>query len=111
MKKLYSKKGQVAAIGAIIALVVGLAVATLIQIFTGVLGGQTYQLTEAKIDAITNTTIKQYIKDSVVAGFNAQKQNAEFMPIVGLAVLTAVILSLFLGFTNVGGMGGRGSAL
>ena len=80
MKKLYSKKGQVAAIGAIIALVVGLAVATLIQIFTGVLGGQTYQLTESKIDAITNTTIKQYIKDSVVAGFNAQKQKAEFMP-------------------------------
>lgn len=102
--KLYEKKGQAAAVNAIITLAVGLAVITMIQIFTGVLSGQTYQLAEEKIDAITNTTIKEYVKGGIISSFSAQKQNADFTPIVGLAVITAIVLMLILGFTNVGGM-------
>lgn len=101
---IYKKDGQAGVVGAVITLSVGLSVVTLIQIFTGVLGGQTYQISEAKIDDITNTTIKGYIKDSIVAGFSAQKQNAEFLPIIGLAMVTALVMGLVLGFG--GGMGG-----
>ena len=108
-KKLYEKKGQSGAVGAIITLVVGMGVAVLLLIFVGTLGGQTYQLTESKIDGITNTTIKNYVKDSVVSGFSALKTVSDYLPIVGLAVIIAVVLALVLGFTRVGQ--GGGSAL
>lgn len=107
--KLYEKKGQSGAVGAIITLVVGMGVAVLLLIFVGTLGGQTYQLTESKIDGITNTTIKNYVKDSVVSGFSALKTVSDYLPIVGLAVIIAVVLALVLGFTRVGQ--GGGSAL
>lgn len=107
--KLYEKKGQSGAVGAIITLVVGMGVAVLLLIFVGTLGGQTYQLTESKIDEITNTTIKNYVKDSVVSGFSALKTVSDYLPIVGLAVIIAVVLALVLGFTRVGQ--GGGSAL
>ena len=109
MKELYEKKGQSGAVGAIITLVVGMGVAVLLLIFVGTLGGQTFQLTESKIDAITNTTIKNYVKDSVVSGFSALKTVSDYLPIVGLAVIIAVVLALVLGFTRVGA--GGGSAL
>lgn len=106
-KELYEKKGQSGAVGAIITLVVGMGVAVLLLIFVGTLGGQTFQLTESKIDAITNTTIKNYVKDSVVSGFSALKTVSDYLPIVGLAVIIAVVLSLILGFTRIGGSGGQ----
>lgn len=52
-KPIFEVSGQsVGAVGAIIALVVGVGVATLILIFVGVLGGQAYQISEAQIDKI-----------------------------------------------------------
>jgi len=54
MKK-YNKKGQAAgAVGAIITLVMGVAIATLLMVFTGALGGQTYNLVEPDINEIGN---------------------------------------------------------
>lgn len=107
----YEAEGQsMGAVGAIIGLIVGVGVATLVLIFVGVLGGQTYELTEDKIDAISNTTIKNYVKDSVVSGFSALKQTGDYMPIIVLAVIIAIVLSLVLGFTAFG-RGGAGSAL
>jgi hypothetical protein len=110
-EKLYEKKGQAAAVNAIITLAVGLAVVTMIQIFTGVLSGQTYELAEDKIDNITDTEIQGYVKDGIKSAFSAQKQNADFTPIVGLAVITAIVLMLILGFSNLGGMSYGGRAL
>lgn len=110
MYKKYEKKGQMGGVvGSIIALIVGVGVATLVLIFVGTLGGQTYQLTESKIDAITNTTIKRYIKDGVVSGFSALKQTADYMPLIVLAIIIALVLGLVL---SMGGLGrGGGSAL
>jgi hypothetical protein len=56
--KPYFKKGNIAAVGAvsaIITLIVGVAVATLVLIFTGALGGQTYNLVEPQINDIYGT--------------------------------------------------------
>ena len=110
-KPLYEAKGQtMGAVGAIIGLIVGVGVATLVLIFVGVLGGQTYQLTEAKIDEITNTTIKNYVKDSVVSGFSALKQTGDYLPIIVLAVIISLVLMLVLSFTAFGAGGGRGGS-
>lgn len=111
-EKFYEKKGQSAgAVGAIITLIVGVGVAVLVLIFVGTLGGQTYELTEDKIDAITNTTIQNYVKDSVVSGFSALKQTGDYLPIIVLAVVIALVMALVLGFTAIGGGMHGGSAL
>jgi len=54
----YKKKGQAAgAVGSIITLVMGVAVATLLLIFTGTLGGSTYSLVEEDLNGIGNHSI------------------------------------------------------
>ena len=111
-KELFKAKGQtMGAVGAVIGLIVGVGVATLVLIFVGVLGGQTYQLSESKIDEITNTTIKNHVKDGIVSGFSAMEQTADYLPIIVLAVIISLVLVLVLGFTNFSAGGGRGSAL
>lgn len=111
---LFYEEGQInAAVGGVVMLIVGVGVATLVLIFVGSLGGQTYQLVESDIDAITNTTIKESIKNSIVSGFEGLEQTGKFLPIVVLAVIIAIVLSLVLTF-GMGGMYGgayRGSAL
>lgn len=111
-KQLYQKKGQVAggAVGNLIALIVGVGVGTLVLIFVGTLGGQTYNLTEADIDAINDTTIKTSVKSSITSGFQALEQTGNYMPIIVLAVVIFLVLSLVLGFTAFGGGGSRGGA-
>jgi len=53
----YEASGQsFGAVGAIVGLIVGVGIATLVIIFVGTLGGQTYQLTESKIEAIGNNS-------------------------------------------------------
>lgn len=113
-KTLYEKKGQMTggAIGAIIMLIVGVGVSVLVLIFVGALGGQTYELVEPDIDAITNTTVREHVRDSIISGFEALETTGDYLPIIVLAVVIAVVLTLVLGFTAFsGGFGGRGSAL
>lgn len=108
---LYKKEGQAGmAVGSIITLIVGVGVAVLVLIFVGSLGGQTYELVEADIDAISNTTIKTSVKNSIVSGFEALEQTGDYLPIVVLAVIIALVLALVLGFTAFGGGIGRGGS-
>ena len=112
VKPLYMKEGQTGgAVGAIITMIVGVGVAVLVMIFVGSLGGQTYELVEPDIVAITNETIEDAVKAGIVAGFDALQQTGEYLPIIVLAVVIALVLSLVLGFTAFGGGGMRGSAL
>lgn len=110
---LYQKKGQAqGAVGQLIALIVGVGVATLVLIFVGTLGGQTYNLTEADIDNISDATIKASVKSSITSGFEALEQTGNYMPIIVLAVVIFLVMSLVLGFTAFGGGNrGGGSAL
>lgn len=94
---------------AIVTLIVGVAIGTIVIIFAGSLGGQTYATVEADIDALTNETIKGYIKDGVISGFKALSQTGGYMPLIVLGVVIFLVLSMILGlgfFT--GGMGGQG---
>lgn len=112
MKKDYKKKGQITqSVGAIITLIVGVGVAVLVLIFVGVLGGQTYNIAEDDIDNISDATIKANVQNSIKSGFSALEQVGSYMPLIVLAVVIFLVLTLVLGFTAFGGQGGRGSAL
>lgn len=105
----YRKSGQMGgAVGAVIALITGVGVAVLVLIFVGALGGQTYNLVEADIDAINDTTIRTHVKNGITSGFSALEQTGDYLPIIVLAVVIALVLTLVLGFTAFGSAGGRG---
>ena len=90
-------------VGSIIFLIVGVGVATLVLIFGGVLGGQTYSLIESDLDAISNDSVKNYTKDGIISGFNALKQTGSYLPIVILAVIIFVVLGLVMGIGSFEG--------
>ena len=111
-KELFYEKGQVAgSVSAIITLIVGVGVGVLVLIFVGSLGGQTYDLVEDDIDAISNGTIQASVKNGIISGFEALEQTGDYLPIIVLAVVISLVLMLVLGFTNFGSFGNTGSAL
>lgn len=109
--KMFKKKGQVAAVGAIVTLIVGVGVSVMVLIFIGALGGQTYNIVESDINGINDSTIQASVKASITSGFTALEQTGDYLPLIVLAVVIALVLTLVLGFTSFGGGVGRGSAL
>lgn len=118
-KFLKNKKAQgvTGAVFAVIMLIVGFCVAGLLFTFTQVLGGQTYNLVEEDIDSITNESIKTSIKSGIISNFEAQQQIGDYMPIIALAIIITIVISLiitgiaskFMGPTmGYGGYGGYG---
>lgn len=113
-----------AAVMSVILLIVGFAVAGLLFTFTQVLGGQTYELVEDDIDAITNETISGAIKAGIISNFEAQQQIGDYMPIIALAIIITIVISLIIGgiaskfmgpagltMGGYGGYGGYGGVL
>lgn len=95
----YKKKGQVAsAVQAIITLILGTGVATLLIIFVGVLGGQVYNQTEDDILELNTTDPVAYasVQASITSGFEALELTGGYLPIVILAVIIFVVLGLVL---------------
>ena len=108
----YEREGELGgAVGAIIMLITGVGVSVLVLIFVGALGGQTYNLVEDDITAISNETIRAHVHASIVSGFSALEQTGNYLPIIVLAVVISLVLFLVLGMTNVGTGGRGGSAL
>jgi len=111
-KLVYKKKGAVQEqTGAVILLIMGVGIATLVLIFVGVLGGQVYSQVEPDITAINDTTIQGYVKDSITSGFKALKTTGNYLPIVVLAVIIFVVLGLVMGLGRTTSYGYYGSAL
>ena len=110
-KPLYEKSGQVQGIvGGVVALIAGMGVATLVLIFVGVLGGQTYNLTEDDIESINDTDVKTHVQEGIKSGFQSIEQTGNYLPIIVLAIVITIVLSLVIGMTALtggGGMGGR----
>lgn len=105
------EKGQMGGSGVImtmIVLVVGIAITVLLIIFTGALGGQTYNLVEDDISAITNTTIQNSVSQSILSGFETFEQTTDYLPLLVLAIITGLVIAVVLGFTAFAGMGGQG---
>lgn len=99
------------AVGMIITLVMGIGIATLILIFVGSMSGSVYEQVEPDIDAITNTTIKDHVKNGVISGFDALEQTGSYLPIIVLAVIISVVLALVMSLGGIAGGRGGGSAL
>ena len=73
-----NKKGQVnTAVGAVIFLVVGIGIAVMVLVFVGSLSGQTYDIVEDDINAISNTTVKSSINNGIVSSFEALETTGE----------------------------------
>jgi len=95
--------------GVMITLIIGVGISVLLLIFVGVLGGQAFSLTEPSISAISNTTIQGYILDSISSGFKSLQTVGQYLPLVVLAVIISLIVTLIVGFAGIGG--GRGTTL
>lgn len=108
-KQLYKKKGQVAVVGSIVTLIVGVGVGVLVLIFVGALGGQTYNLVEDDINAINNSDIQTSVMKGIKSGFEALEQTGNYMPIIVLAVVIGLVLTIVLGFTAFGAAAGGSS--
>lgn len=107
------ESGQMAsnAVVSVITLIVGVAISILMLIFTGALSGQTWELVESDIDSITNTTIKNSVKGAVISGFEALEQTGSYLPLIVLAIITALIIGVVLGFASFGVGGARGGSV
>ena len=55
--------------------------------------------------------VRSSVKGSILGGFAALEQTGDFLPIIVLAVIIFLVLSLVLGFTAFGGQAGGGTAL
>lgn len=110
--KTFELKGQTSGpINMIVSLIIGVVVAVLVLIFGGALGGQTYTIVEADIASINDSDIKDSVVTSIKSGFTALEQTGKYLPLVVLAVVIAVVLSLVIGMGSIGGNGYGGSAL
>ena len=111
---LYHRKGQMNVVNSVVAIILGIGIALILYVFFGTLAGQTYQLVETDIDAITNTSVKNYIKQGIVKGFEAYKQEGQYMPLIVLALVIGIVLSIIMSlmvFANMGGGRGGGFSL
>ena len=107
---MYKKEGFVAAeMGGVVTLIVGVGIAALVLIFVSTLGGQTYQLTESKITAISDANVKADVTAAAKSGFTAMKTVGDYLPLIVLAIVIFIVLGLVMGLgrSNMGG----GSAL
>ena len=112
MKKVvFKKKGMMGSITAVISLVIGIIVATVVIIFGASISAKTYSLTSADIDAISNSTIKGYVQNGVASAFQAQASTGQYLPLVVLGFIVVIILSMIVGLMAVGPGRGGGGAL
>jgi len=110
-KKYFREGFTGGSVGAMITLVIGVVVITVIIILGGVLSGQAYNISEAKIDNISDATIKTYIKDSVKGGFSALKTTTDYLPLMILGIVLVLVLGLVLMLGRGVGGGSNGGAL
>ena len=107
----YYKKGQVQEqVGAIILLVMGVGIATLVLIFVGVLGGQVYSQVQGDLATLQNlpacwngtaytcyeNTTYGNITGAITSGFKALNLTGSYLPIVVLAVIIFIVLGLVM---------------
>ena len=112
-EQLFKVKGQMAGgvAGNLIALTVGIGVTILVLILVSVLGAKVYSTVEDDIAAINDSAIKASVTGGIQSSFEAIEETGGLMPIVVLAVMIFLVLSLVVGFTALGGGGQRGSVL
>lgn len=102
-KKVYEKKGQVAQnVNAMLVLIMGVGIATLVLIFTSVMSAQVYTQVEPDINSINDSAIKGYVQGAIQSGFKAYETTGNYLPILVLAVIIFVILGLIMSLGRAG---------
>lgn len=119
--EVYEKEGNTQNINGMIALFVGLGIISIVIIFLGTLGGQTYNTVQPTLNSIadgnaqvdpTGNTIKGYISQSIQSGFQAQSTGAGYLPLMVGAIILVVIIGLLVAVSaNNNGYSGGGGAL
>ena len=110
---MYKKKGAVTEnISAIITLIIGVGVASLVLIFIGALSGSVYNAVEEDIrscdfnwdgnlacrqSGIMDANIADHIRRSITSGFTALETAGNYLPIIVLAVIIFIVLGLVVG--------------
>jgi hypothetical protein len=112
----YKEDGFAAfAVGQMLQLFVGLAVLIMVVTLMSTVSGSVYETSEATITAISNGTIEDAIKASVVNIFQAQSTGSDFLGILVITIVGFIAITIVLaGTSGIGGFGGggsRGSAL
>jgi hypothetical protein len=103
--EVYEKEGVVGNINGMITLFVGLGVISIVIVFLGALGGQTYNQAQPQIDAITDANIKANVKSAIASGFQAQATGAGYLPLLVGAIILIVVIGLLVS-VSAGGQGG-----
>ena len=110
----YCKKGQVQeSVSAIIFLIMGVGMATLVLIFVSVLGGQVYQQTQTQLLVLNASSTQAYgnVTQAIQSAFSALNTTGSYLPIIVLAVIIFIVLGLVMSLTpsfgrGYGGYGG-----
>lgn len=109
----YEEQGYIQeSVGAVIFLIVGAGISVLVLTFVGVLAGQTYELVQDDIDAISDQNIQDSIENSIESGFEALETTGNYLPIIVIALVMFMLLGIIVGvlmprgFGTGGGMGG-----
>ena len=94
------------AVNGVMLLIIAMAVAAIVITFAGALGGQTYNLVQADIAAITDANIRTSVSNSISSGFEGLETTADYLPIVALAIMVGIVLAVLLGAFGGRAMGG-----
>jgi len=109
-KLVYEKKGQVQQnVSAMLVLIMGVGIATLVLIFTSVMSAQVYMQVESDIQSINDTTVKGYVTEAIQSGFKSYQTTGNYLPILVLAVIIFVILGLIMSLGRAGNYGYGGA--
>lgn len=108
MKKLFSKKGQAMNMSFVLTFVVIMGVATVLTVLTSVISAKTYVISQSDIGSISDATISGYVNDTIEAGFEASKTGNEFLPIMYIGFVMAIVIGLIFSVMAVTTMGARG---
>jgi len=109
-KRVMGEKGQAGIVGAgqvVISLFIIVAVASLILMFTTAVNTQTFSAIQPIVANPGNANVSADINSTIESGFDATATIANFQTVIFLALMAAVVISIFVGFLSIGG-GGRG---
>ena len=108
MKRMGSK-GQVNGAGAaVIGLLIVVAVASMILMFTTAVNVQTFSAIAPIVANPGNANVSADVNSTIEAGFDATNTVAGFMSVIFLALMASIVIVIFLGFLVIGGRGQGG---
>lgn len=109
--KKMNEKGQANILGAggvVIGLLIVVAVASMLLMFTNAVNVKTYSAVQPIVANPGNATIGADVNSSIEAGFDATNTVAGFMSVIFLALLASVVIAIFVGFLALGSIRGGG---